>query len=252
MKILYAILFPVLLFAQFDGFGGNDGYIQQSEESVDPLILFWVKGTTGVTTAGGSVSLWADQSSYSRDVSQGTSANQPTHSGITYGVTFATDDYLSNDGDFLDISGDYSIQVYFKTGSDVTTTQRVWYAYDSDNSGGQTYYISTGYIRFYWKVAGGASVSAGRAVSINTTYLITVNVDRDGNLSSYLDNQSASSSTDISSISGSVGNGTYPMYLGRGNSGNYFNGVIYEVKIKKELQDLTARQTYYNELQARY
>ncbi|NQT54538.1 PEP-CTERM sorting domain-containing protein [bacterium] len=43
-------------------------------------MLLWLKADAGITTVGGSVSAWADQSTHGNDAAQATAANQPSHS----------------------------------------------------------------------------------------------------------------------------------------------------------------------------
>lgn len=61
-------------------------------------MLLWLKADAGITTAGGSVSAWADQSTYGNDAAQGTAANQPVHTPAGLNgqatVVFDGNDYL--------------------------------------------------------------------------------------------------------------------------------------------------------------
>lgn len=55
--------------------------IAAASNPVPPLtgLALWLKGDAGITQAGGTVSLWADQSGNGLDLSQATGANQPTY-----------------------------------------------------------------------------------------------------------------------------------------------------------------------------
>jgi hypothetical protein len=66
---------PLAVSAPFTGGTGPGGFVQANGSS---SLQLWLRGDAGITTSGGLVTTWNDQSGYGRNFSQGTVANQPT------------------------------------------------------------------------------------------------------------------------------------------------------------------------------
>ena len=78
-KAMALALGACLLAAAVTRAGILDGSGQPDPTWQSNSMLLWLKPDAGITTVGGSVSLWADQSTYGNDATQATAAYQPTH-----------------------------------------------------------------------------------------------------------------------------------------------------------------------------
>lgn len=91
-------------------------------------LLLWLRSDSGVTTSGGAVTAWADQSGNSNNATQGTGANRPTlntgsaNSGILSSISFdGSSDYLSLPSGFANLSAGASIFAIVKPSSSSAT-----------------------------------------------------------------------------------------------------------------------------------
>ncbi len=85
------------------------GDIQTASPGGSSALTLWLNGEAGVSSTGGLVSSWADQSGTGNDVTQGNSSNQPTlvSGAINY------NDALDFDGDNLEAVNGFYTDEYF-------------------------------------------------------------------------------------------------------------------------------------------
>lgn len=226
-------LIPILLFGQ----------------STDPNILLWMRADCQdfIATPSGAVSEWSDYSLYGHDFAQATADNQPIHSGV--GINFATNDLLSNiSSSFWNVSGNYTLEIYFRTGSDVTTAQRLIRGHNV--TVGHIIYISGGNVNYYFDTSGSTALAQSRVIAINTTYYYCITVDRSGNMIQYLNNVGALP-YNISALTGDLNIGANPVSIGGQVSSTYFTGIIYEIRLSAGIRSEAERTSYYTDLQSR-
>jgi hypothetical protein len=194
---------------------GFNGTISPGDSSGD-------NDTVGTCSSGTTTEMWNDGTTGKRNASLGFDG---------------TNDYV-NMGDpssgALDIgTQDWTISMWVKT-TDANTT----FIVSKDNNGNNnTLSIALNYAasnKFTARlIAGSVSYTATSKTSVNDGnwhHLLTV-LDRDGNMQTYVDGKADGIPVDVSAQSAQNVSNTYNLYFGRREAGNYYNGLLDEVKI---------------------
>ncbi len=152
-------------------------------------LISWLDGAVGVTTAGGTVSAWTDQSGNAISASQATSGNRPTNTASSYlsftGTSAATaSDLKLNTNALLDSAASYTQKTFalvFKTGSNITTKQVLYKQGDTNN--GLNITIGSGKLYFtgYGSGWGTNPNSISTSISATSSYAVIFEYDQVNN-----------------------------------------------------------------------
>lgn len=152
-------------------------------------LISWLDGAVGVTTAGGTVSAWTDQSGNSISASQSTSGNRPSNASRSYisftGTSTRTaDDLVLATNALLDSASSYTQKTFaiaFKTGSDVTTRQVIYKQGNTTNGLNITIRNSKLYFTGYGSSWGTNPNYISTSISATTNYVVIFEFDQVNN-----------------------------------------------------------------------
>jgi hypothetical protein len=179
-------------------------------------LIAWYKNKTGITLNGSDVSSWADSSTNSHDMTQGTAAEQPAYNASTGDLTFdGTDDNLASSQ--INLTGAFTIGIRgnFSSASGDTILG------DDDASNAFLKLQSTTVLRI--RVAAGLINFTLSSGTFGDDYLV---ITRDGsdNVNAYRNGVAISAQQ---SRSGTVRIDN----LGTNTGGTFFNGTMKEVQL---------------------
>jgi len=204
---------PSISAADSEGHGGN----VLMDYVIGPKSYWKLEGNANDNMAAGNNGTITGAATVSGKVGNALSFN-----GASDGVSF---------GDVLDMgTADRSISLWFKTTQ--TGTNKCILSKGYSCTGNQhAIYLYNGKIYCLMDISGtDRIINSGVTVNDGNWHHVAVTIQRNGKMKLYLDG-TFKTEVDISADAGVDAQNTYGFYLGRSNTGQYFNGLIDEVKI---------------------